>query len=133
MLLNAVSYTLTAFLFINLNETLSVKIGTSVLHNCIPKSGTQCVETALHTTPSLLSEALQLTATGMSIVFIFLSILVLVVKTTSIIINKYFTAEQNLQDNNTKNYINTSTDINSESASLRAAIFAAVHKFRQTK
>ena len=111
-----------------------MKIGTSVLEECIPYTIKTCLAPELQTQSSLISEALQLTATGMSIVFIFLSILVLVVKVASFIINKCCTADKELDNVRQNAQILNPNDLREKQCSgLQAAIFAAVYKFRQRK
>ena len=109
-----------------------VKIGTTVLEECYSNLVNKCSESVLHDQSSLVSEALQLAATGMGIVFIFLALLVLVVKITSCIINKFCQVETELHNSpprQNQTQLNTGSDL--QAGDVKAAIFAAIHKFRQ--
>ena len=111
---------------------LPVKTGTTVLESCASNLVNKCSESVLHNQSSLVSEALQLAATGMGIVFIFLALLVLVVKITSFIINKFCRDETELHESMlSQNQTHVNSGSHMQAVDVKAAIFAAIHKFRK--
>ena len=109
-----------------------MKIGTTVLDECSSNLVDKCSDSVFNNQFSLVSEALQLAATGMGIVFIFLALLVLVVKITSSIINTLCRDDTDLNNSTLiPNQTQLSANSDGQAVDVRAAIFAAIHKFRQ--